>query len=66
MLRTLKGLKSRGHEVALMCRPDVKVGVKAEELGIPVHRMHVRGDFDPVTIARDFLKILINGLSGRS
>lgn len=54
MLRALKGLKSRGHEVALMCRPKVKVGEKAEELGIPVHRIRIRGDFDPITIYQTY------------
>lgn len=52
MLRTLEGLKRRGHYVALLCRPHTQVGKRAEDRGIPVFRIKVRGDFGPLTILR--------------
>jgi len=52
MLRTLDGLRKRGHHVALLCRPHAEIGKRAENDSIPVFRMQVRGDFGPITILR--------------
>ncbi len=52
MLRTLQGLRKRGHHVALLCRPHTEVGKRAEDKDIPVFRMQVGGDFGPITILR--------------
>ena len=61
MLRTLDGLKKRGHDVALMCRPGVEVANRAEQLDIKVFLIKVRGDFGPVTIIQTAKIIKDNG-----
>ncbi|MDZ7292037.1 MAG: glycosyltransferase family 4 protein [candidate division KSB1 bacterium] len=52
MLRTLRALQQRGHQVWLCCRPGTEVGNRAVEQRIPVKWLPFYGDFDPVTIAR--------------
>lgn len=52
MLRALEALHRRGHTVALLCRPGILVGERAEALGLTVHYLAVRGDLGPVTILR--------------
>lgn len=52
MLRALDELKNRGHTVVLLCRPQTELAARAEEQGITVFRIKVRGDFGPLTILR--------------
>lgn len=47
MLRTLRALQQRGHEVWLCCRPHTELAERAAEAGIPVKLLRFRGDFDP-------------------
>ena len=54
MLRTLDGLRRRGHEVALLCRPGTRLARKADEQGVRVFTMNVRGDLGPITLYRAF------------
>lgn len=50
MLRTLRALQDRGHQVWLCCRPGAEVGKRALEAGIAVEYLKFGGDFDPRTI----------------
>ena len=50
MLRTLRALQDRGHQVWLCCRPGAEVGKRAREAGIAVEYLKFGGDFDPRTI----------------
>jgi len=50
MLRALRALQERGHQVWLCCRPDTEVGKRAVALGIAVEFVKFGGDFDPRTI----------------
>jgi len=52
MLRTLKGLRDRGHRVYLICRSGSELESRAEELGIKVKSFNIKGDFGPLTIFR--------------
>lgn len=52
MLRTLKGLKERGHQVYLICRPGTELESRARELGVFVKSFNIRGDLGPLTIFR--------------
>lgn len=51
MLRTLRALQERGHQVWLCCRPETELAKRAVAQGVPVKLLVFRGDFDPVTIA---------------
>ncbi len=50
MLRTLDGLKKRGHQVFLLCRPQTELARRAGKMGVRVLTIRIRGDFDPLTI----------------
>lgn len=52
MLRSLKALRDRGHQVFLLCRPGVLLEQRAKEAGIRVFTFQVRGDFGPLSILR--------------
>ncbi|MGH7598662.1 MAG: glycosyltransferase, partial [bacterium] len=52
MLRTLRALQERGHQVWLCCRPETELAKRAVAQGVPVKMLTFRGDFDPFTIAR--------------
>ncbi len=52
MLRAMEGLRARGHEMHLCCRPGTELLFRAAEAGFPVHVVNFRGDFDPLTILR--------------
>jgi glycosyltransferase involved in cell wall biosynthesis len=52
MLRTLRALQERGHQVWLSCRPETELAKRAAAQGVPVKLLAFRGDFDPFTIAR--------------
>jgi len=52
MLRTLRALHERGHEVWLCCRPRTELAERAARAEIPVKLMNFRGDFDPVRTIR--------------
>ncbi|MCI0694915.1 glycosyltransferase family 4 protein [candidate division KSB1 bacterium] len=52
MLRTLRALQERGHQVWLCCRPGTELAKRAVAQGVPVKLLAFRGDFDPITIAR--------------
>ncbi len=41
--RVIKGLKKRGHEVGLACRPDSALGDKVEQMGVSVVRLPMIG-----------------------
>lgn len=51
MLRTLRALQQRGHEVWLGCRPHTELAERATAAGIAVKPINFRGDFDPFCIA---------------
>jgi len=50
MLRALRALQERGHQVWLCCRPEAEVGKRAVAQRIPVEFVAFGGDFDPRTI----------------
>jgi len=50
MLRTLRALQKRGHEVWLCCRPDTEIADRAADEGLSVKLISFRSDFDPVCI----------------
>jgi glycosyltransferase involved in cell wall biosynthesis len=50
MLRTLRALQERGHQVWLCCRPEAEVGKRAMAQGIQVKLIKFSGDFNPFTI----------------
>jgi len=41
--RVIRGLKERGHEVGLACRPDSVLGDRVEQMGVPVVRLPMIG-----------------------
>jgi glycosyltransferase involved in cell wall biosynthesis len=55
MLRTLKALAERHHQVFLLCRPHTELANRAQNQGIHVITLKVRGDFGPLTILRTAL-----------
>lgn len=53
--RTFKemvSLRARGHTLELACRPEARLGVRAEEAGFTVHRIPMRGGGDLVAAWR--------------
>jgi len=52
MLTAMQGLRERGHQISLICRPDTELARRATEEGFPVFTMSFRGDFDPVSILK--------------
>ena len=52
MLRTLAGLKARGHQVHLICRPGTELEKRAMDAGVQVYSIPIRGDFGPLSIYR--------------
>lgn len=47
-----QGLRKRGHEVWIGCRPTSDVFKRAEELRIPLFPIHIRGDMDLISVSR--------------
>ncbi len=62
MLRTLNGLRKRGHNVHLICRPDTELEKRAIEQAIPVYSFKIRGDFGPISIFRTWRYIKRNNI----
>jgi len=52
MLSVAQGLSSRGHRVTLVCQPGSRLARRAADGGISPTTMRLRGDFDPLTVAR--------------
>ncbi|HEX9934010.1 MAG TPA: glycosyltransferase, partial [bacterium] len=52
LFRTMHELNRRGHSVHLLCRSGTVLEARARTFGFNVHVLHVRGDFDPVCIAK--------------
>lgn len=52
MLRTLRALQERGHQVWLCCRPYTELAERAIAAGIPVQLISFRSDFDPICICK--------------
>jgi len=50
MLRTMRALRERGHQVWLCCRLDTEIGKRAVAQDIAVEFVSFGGDFDPRTI----------------
>lgn len=50
MLRALRALQQRGHQVWLGCRSYAELADRAAEAGIPVKLIRFRSDFDPICI----------------
>lgn len=50
MLRVLRALQQRGHEVWLVCRPHTELAERAAAAGIRVQLIAFRSDFDPLCI----------------
>lgn len=46
------GLRDRGHVVELVCPPGAPLGERARAAGLLVHDLRMRGELDPVAIAR--------------
>jgi len=51
-LYLMKGLRARGHDVDLVCRPGEPFAERATEAGIRVRPMRPKGELDPVAIFR--------------
>ena len=51
-LYLMKGLRARGHDVQLVCRPGEPFAERAAEAGIPVRPMRPKGELDPVAVFR--------------
>jgi glycosyltransferase involved in cell wall biosynthesis len=52
MLRTLRALQERGHQVWLCCRPEAEIGKRATAQGLKVEPLKFSGDFNPLVILR--------------
>ena len=52
VLYLLGGLKERGVDATLVTAPNSTLAAKAEEIGVPVQEIPVRGEIDPAGIAR--------------
>lgn len=52
MLSAALGLRDRGHNCRLACRPGSALGERATAAGLPVHAVRFRGDLDPATTWR--------------
>lgn len=52
MLRTLRALRERGHQVCLCCRPEAEIGKRAIAQDLRVELLKFSGDFNPLTIFR--------------
>ncbi len=48
LMNIMSGLKLRGHNVHLLCRPNTELAENARKLGFDVTTMRVGGDFDPI------------------
>jgi glycosyltransferase involved in cell wall biosynthesis len=46
------GLRDRGHVVEIVCPPGAPLGERARAAGLLVHDLRMRGELDPVAIAR--------------
>lgn len=46
------GLRDRGHGVEIVCPPGAPLGERARDAGLLVHELRMRGELDPVAIAR--------------
>ena len=52
MLRTLKGLQERGHQVFLICRSGTELENRAQKQGVKVKSFKIKGDLGPLSIFR--------------
>jgi len=52
MLRTLKGLQERGHQVFLICRSGTELENRARKQGVKVKSFKIKGDLGPLSIFR--------------
>ena len=51
-MRELLGLSRESFRPLLACRPGSRIGANAESRGIPVEYVTMRGNFDPLAVAR--------------
>jgi glycosyltransferase involved in cell wall biosynthesis len=52
MLSVAQGLSRRGHQVTLVCQPGSRLARRAADGGISPTTVRLRGDFDPLIMAR--------------
>lgn len=52
LMDIMGGLKERGHNVSLICRPNTELAANALARGFDVITLRVGGDFDPLVIWR--------------
>ncbi|MCK4596749.1 glycosyltransferase family 4 protein [bacterium] len=52
MLSVARGLIHREHQVTLVCQPASRLAARARECGIIPFTLRLRGDFDPLVMAR--------------
>lgn len=50
LMDIMSGMKERGHNVHLLCRPKTELAEKALKCGFDVTTMRFGGDFDPIVI----------------
>lgn len=50
LMDIMSGMKKRGHNVHLLCRPKTELAENALKLGFDVTTMRFGGDFDPIVI----------------
>lgn len=51
-LSLMTGLRALGHEAELICPPGAPLAARASELGITVHAIPMRGEFNPLAVTR--------------
>ncbi len=47
----MQGLTERGHEASLIAQPGGELARRAEQAGIAVHKIRMRGEADPIALA---------------
>ena len=52
MLSTARGLAVRGHRITLICQPGSRLEERARTSGLRPLVLRLRGDFDPLVVAR--------------
>lgn len=50
LMDIMNGLRSKGHTVSLLCRPNTELAENATKLGFDVTTIRIAGDFDPFVI----------------
>jgi len=50
LMDLMTGLKQRGHNVSLLCRPGTELSERSTAKGFDVTAMRIGGDFDPLVI----------------